>query len=221
MSTYWERIDSEWQAGMVSQAGLTQWLEQMQRDGGEIKLSHYASYLRETYFYTRDSPDTMGIAAKMIPYGMYKIHKKLLAHASSEISHDNLALEDMRAIGVDPESVINGKPLATTEALIAWQNYCATLNIESYMGYMYHLEKLPTEDGADYIEMLKGFGIPDNAFSFIEEHAEADVKHIKLLKLYVEAFVNSEEAYENFVHAMKVTMQIHSSLVIGALGAVH
>ena len=89
--------------------------------------------------------------------------KPFFRHATSEIGHDQLALNDMIALGEDVSDIPQGQPLPATTALLAYPFYQIGYHGHmGYLGYLYFLEFTPTTMGAGLLQALEsiGAGVP-------------------------------------------------------------
>jgi len=103
----------------------------------DMDISHYAALMRETYFYTRESPQIQAAATAFFRGGQRDVVKDFLRHAISEIGHDQLALDDMAAVGFDNTSVKQGRPLPSTIAVTAFAYYqIYSMSPVGYLGYL-------------------------------------------------------------------------------------
>ncbi len=72
---------------------------------GDLTKAHYAALLREVYFYTRENPQLQAGATLYFQGQQREMVKDFLRHATSEIGHDQLALNDMAAMGFDNSGI--------------------------------------------------------------------------------------------------------------------
>lgn len=187
---------------------------------GDLRIDHYRNYLVETYYHAGQNPQIQALATFRFPQTIRKTTKMFYQHAIAEIGHDVLALNDLQALGLDTEAVVSGSPLPATQGLIAYGYYsCMVKSHLDYLGYLFHLEFMPTQNGADYMEFLKSVGVPDNALTFIQEHAEVDVQHNKMMKKYVEVLVNTDSDLEKVIASAKVTCVLHHRMIFDAFAA--
>jgi pyrroloquinoline quinone (PQQ) biosynthesis protein C len=146
------------------------------------------------------------------------LEAKFTKHTAMEIGHDELALDDLRQLGVDPEPVRNGRPMPVTEAMSAFIIFqIQHRNPAAYLGYLYHLEALPTHAGGNILGTLAKMGVPDSATSFLREHAEADMVHVKWNREYLEGFIRTEADLEAAVYGMRGTCELHALMFAGIL----
>lgn len=187
----------------------------------DLALAHYASYLRETYFYTREDPQIQALCTAWFRGGDRDMVKPFLQHATSEIGHDQLALDDLRSLGFDADSIPRENPLPMTTALISFPFYTIQYRGPiSYLGYLYFLEFLPTSRGAEIATALSAIGVPANSMSFLHEHRTVDVHHNRLMKLYADTMVQTEADISEVTYAMEVTGRLFEGMLAGAFEAV-
>lgn len=186
----------------------------------DITRAHYKSCLRETYFYTREDPQLQAYATAWFKGEGRTIVKTFLKHAISEVGHDQLALDDLTALGEDTAGISMEYPLPTTVALTSFP-YWATqfLNPVSYLGYLYFLEALPTTAGGQLLDALTKAEIPREAMTFLLEHSTIDFAHMKLMDLYVERLIRSERDVADVAYAIRTTGKLYELMLDGAFAA--
>lgn len=184
------------------------WLKRIKE--GNVGKDHYVSYLIETYHHAGMNPQLQAYATMYFNGRPRDLVKKFYQHAISEIGHDLLALSDAANLGFDKDKIVASRPLATTLAYNALPFYQVQQgNILGYLGYLFHLEHLPTRDGNSIIEMLIGNGIPANATSFLEEHAKVDYSHNKLMEIYVSELVKTKADLNEAIASAKDAALLH------------
>jgi pyrroloquinoline quinone (PQQ) biosynthesis protein C len=184
---------------------------------GKVTPDHYAAYLRETYFYTRENPQIQAVATAWFREGDRQMVKPFLRHALSEVGHDALALGDLENLGWKSESIQNEKPLPSTAALISFPYYAIQYRSPlSYLGYLYFLEFLPTARGAEIAAALAKVGVPQTAMTFLTEHRTVDVHHNRLMEHYAEHMLRSSSDIEEVAYCMTVTGDLYARMVEGA-----
>jgi pyrroloquinoline quinone (PQQ) biosynthesis protein C len=188
---------------------------------GDLTLAHYACYLRETYFYTREDPQIQALCTAWFRGSDREMVKPFLQHATSEIGHDQLALDDLRSLGFDADAIPRENPLPMTTALISFPFYAIQYRGPiSYLGYLYFLEFLPTSRGADIAAALSAIGVPAESMSFLHEHRTVDVHHNRLMKRYADEMVRTEADIAEVTYAIEVTGRLFEGMLTGAFEAV-
>ena len=214
MSTY-DRILNRWKAEVQTLLKRPEF-DLLQRN--EFTLESYRWYLRETFYHTRENPVSQLIATRSFPRDQHEVLSRYVGHARSEISHDLLALNDYVALGGDSAEILSGQPLPDTEAMISFTYACAYSSTPlKYLGYLFHVEALPTIQGKDYIQMLLQSGVPEAAVTFLQEHSQVDPAHSKLMAHYLEYFLKGSEEERVFDLSMRTGMLLHYRMIVGAI----
>jgi Iron-containing redox enzyme len=184
---------------------------------GDLAPVHYAAYLRETYFYTRENPQIQALATAWFRGADRQMVKPFLRHALSEVGHDALALADLKTLGWKIDSVPEERPLPSTTPLISFPFYAIQYRSPlSYLGYLFFLEFLPTAQGADIAAALTRVGVPTSAMTFLAEHRAIDVHHNRLMKEYAATMLRSASDIDEVVYCMEVTCELYAIMVDGA-----
>src|SRR4051812_33846006 len=72
---------------------------------GALELRHYKGFLLESYHNTRQNPSTMAMFAAHVKTGDPSLKAKFLKHTAMELGHDEMALDDLKALGEDVEAI--------------------------------------------------------------------------------------------------------------------
>ena len=188
---------------------------------GSITVAHYKAILRETYHYTKEDPQIQALAAIYLRGDDRGTVRMFLKHATSEIGHDLMALEDLKSLGEDVSTIPTTMPLPATIALTAFPFYQIQYhNPVGYLGYLYFLEYMPTQAGAGYRSALHAAGIPYEAMTFLDEHTTVDVAHNKLMEEYVRRLVRTEGDVAAIRYAIRVTGYLYGEMLTGAVRSV-
>jgi len=184
---------------------------------GVITTDHYAAYLRETYFYTRENPQIQAIATAWFRGPDRQTVKAFLRHAFSEVGHDALALADLKTLGRDVSFIPDEQPLPSTAALISFPFYAIQYRSPlSYLGYLFFLEFLPTTRGADIAAALAKIGVPPAAMAFLAEHQSVDVHHNRLMQDYAATMLRKPSDIAEAIYCMEVTGELYARMIQGA-----
>jgi hypothetical protein len=193
--------------------------EAMQRIvGGDIGIAHYKSILRQIFHQARENPQLQALAAVRFRGGQRESIKRFFQHATSEIGHDKLALADLAVLGEDVANIPAERPHPATAALTAFAfHHVEYSNPIGYLGYLFHLEFTPTQDGALYMDRLRSLGVPDEAMTFLAEHATVDVAHNKLMERYAEDLIRTEDDFDAVVYVMRATGYLYGEMLRAAI----
>jgi pyrroloquinoline quinone (PQQ) biosynthesis protein C len=173
---------------------------------GGVSVVHYAAYLRETYFYSREDPQIQAAATAYFRGVDRAMVEPFLQHAKSEVGHDALALNDLATLGFEVSSIPEEAPLPATELLISYPYWAMShKSPAAYLGYLFFLEFLPTSQGGGLTQALVRLGVPSAAMTFLQEHQSVDVHHNRLMKLYANHMIRTPEVLAEVVGAMAST----------------
>ena len=185
---------------------------------GEWTPERYGSVLREIYHYAKEDPQMQALAAVRFRGSDREQVRAFFKHATSEIGHDRMALDDLAQLGEDTRGVPLARPLSATIALTSFAFHQIDYdNPVGYLGYLYFLEYMPTQRGQRYGECLHQCGVPPTAMSFLQEHVTVDVAHNRLMERYLDALVHDEDDLESVVYAMHVTADLYGAMLTSAV----
>jgi hypothetical protein len=187
---------------------------------GRLTAAHYASYLRQVFHHTRENPQIQALATVYFRGHQRAAIKRFFKHASSEIGHDQLALEDLKTLGEDVDALPYENPLPETTALLAFPFYqIHNLNPVGYLGYLFFLEFLPTGSGGALMTALDRVGVPRTAMRFLHDHSTIDVGHNRMMENYAEILITTQRELRSVVYAMQVTGVLYARMIEAAFAA--
>ena len=154
----------------------------------------YVRYLINAYHYAGHSPKVMAIAAARCMDDHPELAAYLLHHADEERGHDQWALADLRALGVELEEVRATPPVVSCSAMIGFVNYVAAFaNPVGLFGWMYILEAVGEDLGGAVARKIEGTGQFANSLRFVAGHGIADVGHTHELTEQIQTDVRRDE----------------------------
>lgn len=184
---------------------------------GRISSSHYASYLRQVFHHTRENPQIQALATVYFRGHQRAAIKRFFKHASSELGHDLLALEDLRELREDVDGLAEQNPLPETTALISFPfHQIYNLNPVGYLGYLFFLEFLPTGSGGTLMSALERAGVPRTAMRFLHDHATIDVGHNLMMESYAQSLLTTPRELASAIYAMRVTGVLYGRMIEAA-----
>jgi len=187
---------------------------------GKLSLEHYKSILCEVFHYTKENPQLQALASVSFRGKDRQLVRNFLGHASSEIGHDQLALNDLTTLGGKEAAILVPRcyPLPATTALTAYAFYCIQQRAPiGYLGYLYFLEFMPTGAGNKYSDLLLNAGVPKKAMTFLSDHISIDVAHNKLMKKYLKALVHNPDDSAAICYSIRTTGYLYSSMLYSAI----
>jgi hypothetical protein len=184
---------------------------------GGLRLEHYKGFLLETYHHAGLNPQIQAYCTMFFSNNPRDMVTLFLRHATSEIGHDLLAAKDLTNLGIPEKNIYGSKPLPTTLALNALVTHMIQFKDPiCYLGYLFHLEFLPTQNSHPYIEQLRSLGVKDDSLSFLLEHASVDIGHNEMMKKYINYFVKDEKTLDNVIYATQATCKMHRLMLEAA-----
>ena len=186
---------------------------------GKIGEKHYAAIMKEVYFHARENPQLQAMATAYFRGKQRNSIKDFYRHAISEIGHDQMALED--AIGSGAEGITEtSNPLPSTIALVSYGFYQIQYrNPLGYIGYLFFLEFSATSGGHGMADALLKAGVKEENLTFLREHAIVDVGHNRMIEKYIEEMVKTDEDIREVIFAIRVTADLYSKMLEGAVKA--
>ncbi|MEO0974205.1 MAG: iron-containing redox enzyme family protein [Pseudomonadota bacterium] len=188
---------------------------------GNAGVEHYKAYLRQVFHHTRENPQLQALATVYFKGNQRSVVRRFFTHATSEIGHDRLALEDLEVLGDDVATLPIENPLPATSALLAYGFYQVYVkNPIGYLGYLYFLEFTPTQSGPAYMDRLRDLGVPEEGLTFLRDHTTIDQAHNRLMHSYLEDLISSEEDVAVVAYAMRTTAQLYARMIEDAFSQV-
>lgn len=185
---------------------------------GKMTVCHYAEILRQFHHYTKENPGLQALAATRLRGDDRKLVRKMFLHATAEVGHDQLALQDLATLGFEVRSVPYQNPLPSTMQLIAFPYYqIHNRNPIGYLGCILFLERLPVKAGGAYIAQLERAGVPQAAMTFIADHASIDVQHNKLMVEYLDSLIRSPEDAASVRYCLEAMSFYYANMLWGAI----
>lgn len=135
----------------------------------------YGAFLAQTYYYVNHSTRLLALAASRFSASEERIHRRFIKHATEEMSHEILALRDLKNLKLSPESY---HEFPSTRAFYQTQYYMIEhVSPWSFWGYILMLEGLAVTEGAWLYDQIKRHH-GAKAGSFVKVHAVEDVGHM-------------------------------------------
>lgn len=185
---------------------------------GNLRIEHYQWILRQIFHHARENPQIQALATVHFRGAQRQWVKPFYRHAVSEIGHDQLALNDLAALGGNVGSIADEEPLPNTTALLSLPFYLIQhKNPVGYLGYLYFLEFTPTASGMRYLDALRAMGVPEAAMSFLLDHTTIDVGHNQLMEAYLAGMVTGQADADAVCAAITATGLLYANMLQGAI----
>jgi pyrroloquinoline quinone (PQQ) biosynthesis protein C len=180
-----------------------------------LLLPIYRRYLRESYHHVRVASQTYALAGSRIPDEDEPIRRWLLTHAMEEYGHHDWILSDLKALGIDPESVRRSKPSPPCAALVGYMYYTAGIdNPIGLLGDSYVVEGLSQLFASQVAGTMKELlGIPDAAVTYLARHGTADQGHMDDLRNLINGHIRREQDLGDVIQVARVEFELYGLLV--------
>ncbi len=189
---------------------------------GELTPDEYRSVAKQIFHHTRENPQLQALATVYFRGRDRDMIKMFYNHATSEIGHDQLALNDYETLGGDPAMVPYENPLPATSAMLAYGFYqIYNQNPIGYLGYLFFLEFSGTGAGEGIMNALRNVGVADNAMTFLRDHTVIDVGHNRLMEKYAEQMIKSEADLDAVTYNMKTSAFLYAQMIDAAVADAH
>ncbi len=145
---------------------------------GKLEPRVYARYLMNVWHYAQHSAIIIGTAGARCVTADPELAHYLLHHAREELGHDQWALDDLAAMGIDEAEVRASRPTPSCAAMVGYEHFIAMhANPVGLFGWMYILEAMGDDLGflaSDSIADTEGL---TGGVKFLAGHGEADADH--------------------------------------------
>lgn len=186
---------------------------------GEIDRRLYALYLFETYHYTlHNSRNQALVGVRALEHnGTYL--KFCFEHACEEVGHEQMALHDIRSLGLAGGDFEIPAARAATEILIAYLYWIsATGNPLRRLGYSFW-----AEGAYSYITPLvdrvqEVLGLADSQLTFFIAHARIDQEHAREVREMIAQHCKTAEDWAEVERVMVTTLRLTSGMMEEVFG---
>jgi len=181
----------------------------------ELLLPIYRRYLRESYHHVRVASQTYALAGSRIIDDNEPIRHWLLKHAVEEYGHHEWILDDLKALGVNPETVKKSRPSAACASLVAYMYYIAGIdNPLGILGDSYVVEGLSQSFASQVAGTVKDLlGIGDEAVTYLDRHGKADQAHMDDLRDLINRHVRREADLAAVIQVARVEFELYGWMI--------
>lgn len=170
----------------------------------------YAHWLAQTFYFTSHSTRLLSLAAARAPLNDNLTHSRFLEHIKEETGHENLALQDLKAMGRD---IADYPEFAETKIFYNQQYFMIDrYGPHAFMGWILFLEGVASEVGPQIVEKCQAHH--KSHTRFLRVHAEEDQDHIKsAFELIEQTKAEENEMFEfNFVTSAQTYLKMFAKI---------
>jgi pyrroloquinoline quinone (PQQ) biosynthesis protein C len=154
----------------------------------------YTRYLMNVWHYAQHSAVVIGTAGARAVTRNPKLADYLLHHAREELGHEEWALQDLKALGVDGAEVCASRPVPSCAAMVGYEYYVAAhANPIGLFGWLYVLEAMGDDLGELMSKQIRETLKLEQGVKFLAGHGEADEEHTADLTVQIRDHVRDED----------------------------
>lgn len=183
-------------------------------ENGTLPLHVYKGFVQETYHYVKHTTRFFVAAASRMPEEYEEIRKNLVEYAADESGHEVYLLNDLKALGSDPEKIRNSEPLVETEALTGYHYYLAMFgNPIGILGNVYAVEGFSNDkSGQAATTLMRTLGLPQKAVTFLTSHGKFDVEHFSNAQRIIEEKITRSEDERAIAYCAKASLDLYAAM---------
>lgn len=162
---------------------------------GRISRETYAAYLAQAYHHVRHTVPLMQEARQRLGHRPTLV-AALDEYIEEETGHEHWILNDIAALGGDPQRAVALGPSPATKAMV--DHAYRTIregNPASFFGMVYVLESTSialASQGADALRT--SLNLPSSAFSYLQSHGALDQDHMRFFQSLMDSIEDPEDA---------------------------
>jgi pyrroloquinoline quinone (PQQ) biosynthesis protein C len=152
---------------------------------GDITLAEYQAFLTQAYHHVKHTTPLLMRSGSRIASSQEWLRKAVIEYINEEYGHERWILNDLKATGIDPQTIVESEPHTTTAAMVALvYHQIDDAHATAFFGMAHVLEgtsvKLATQAARQIQTKLKQ---PDSAFSYLLSHGDLDQDHVQFFEL--------------------------------------
>ena len=183
---------------------------------GQVSQGAYADFLVRLYPIVSNFCPMMAAAIGVCADRLPELRRFLYEHVQEERGHENMVLNDLRAIGMaDAARVPRRRPVPPAQALLAFNYHgIATEHPGVVLGMVYVLEILSSLYGGKVAQALsRSMGLPlSSGFSFLDSHASLDEDHMAALRKLL-LHDDCTDAHQCILNSIDVNFHLFTDLM--------
>lgn len=162
---------------------------------GDIGIDTYLAFLVEAYHHVKHTTPLLMACGAHLPERLEWLREAVGEYIDEEMGHQEWILNDIRALGADPESVRNGEAGMATELMVAYAwDTIQRRNPVGFFGMVLVLEGTSVQlaiRAADAVQ--NSLGLPDEGFSYLRSHGSLDIEHVDFYEKLMNRLDDSED----------------------------
>jgi pyrroloquinoline quinone (PQQ) biosynthesis protein C len=182
---------------------------------GKMTRNHYITYLKETYHLVKHTSRALAQVGARLPDHRRELRTWFFTQSLDENNHDLFCVNDLRALGEDPDRILaDGMMMPGAWGMVTQIYYMAGYgNPAATLGVATATEGLGADLATHFATVIeRTYGIPADATTFLRSHGISDESHIEEARRAVNTMVEDEAEYRQIVFARKMTLKYYGRL---------
>lgn len=174
-------------------------------------------YLCEVYNTVKHSPITQALVVQHLTKPNTKVLRYMaycLRHALEEVGHEQMALNDLRSIGVDISNETWPAPTIATEAFTAYVYRLATTgNPYQRLGYSYWAENCYAYFAPIAMAIVQNMRLEAKNLTFFVQHGEIDARHGEEVRRIIAEVASTSDDRAAIENALRGTIRLQGEML--------
>ena len=181
--------------------------------GGPFALPEYVAFLTQAFHHVRHTVPLLMAVGSRLPPEKESFRAAIAEYIEEELGHQEWILDDLRACGVEVESVRHGEPNAATELMVAYAyDTVMRRNPMAFFGMVFVLEGTSINLATKAAEIIQQrLGLPNRAFSYLRSHGSLDQEHMVFFEKLVNAIEDPRDR-DDIVHAARRFFRLYGDI---------
>src|ERR1700758_5070192 len=164
--------------------------------------SLYLEFLTEAYHHVKHTFPLLALAASRTSDERYQ--DALVEYMEEERGHEKWILDDIRAVGGNPDAVRSGTPRAPCQIMVGYAYYAIEhISPYAFLGSVHVLEGMSVllaDKLADAMKSALGLDT-DAGFKYLRTHGSLDAGHVGFFRKLVDGFDDAKTQFIIIEHA--------------------
>lgn len=177
--------------------------------GETVTPAFYRGLMEQIYHYTRHNSVNQATAAYRTSTHDRKLLRFVYKHALEELGHENMVIHDLAAKGLYDESLPQQRPMASTQALIAYLYQVALeRGAVARLGYSYWAESCYAHIDVILKKLAQDLALTPRDMSFFVSHSEIDAKHAQEVSEAIRDSATTAEEQDAVIDVARTTLYL-------------
>jgi pyrroloquinoline quinone (PQQ) biosynthesis protein C len=173
---------------------------------GRMTLEEYKAFMTDIYHVVWHFCPIMAAAASRCSDDFVEVRQHLYHNIEEEKGHENMVLDDLKALGVDPDTVKASKASYSVQTMIAY-NYHTVERVHpcTVIGMLYALELISSVYSGQLATSISlSLDLPmSKGFTFLDSHSAMDLDHIAALRELLQT-IKDPKVQEIIIDAIRI-----------------